>query len=283
MKRILLLGLLCSLFFFPSCDEIGPSVNLGGGGTGGSGNGEQERMVLIEEFTGVKCKNCPQGSELIEDLVDTYGKQLIPISIHSGFFAEPYTNGSYISNYDFRTPEGTAIETALGTASAFPAASVNRTLFDGAGGLIVEKNTWAGYIAQELAIPPAVEINLSKNYNGNSRLLEITADFSFVETISEPLNISVIVTEDGIVDAQKMPDDTVNPNYVHKHVFRGMMTAAAGDAYSSSTTNAGDSGSSTFTMTLPNNWVASNCHIIVLAHSGSNNEVFQANSIGLQD
>ena len=62
----------------------------------------QLRQVLIEEFTGVRCVNCPAGSEAIENLLDSYGDQLVAISIHAGFFSPPMGE----SQYDFRTDEG---------------------------------------------------------------------------------------------------------------------------------------------------------------------------------
>jgi len=44
--------------------------------------GEVLRHVLVEEFTGVQCVNCPQGSQLIENLINTHGERLIAVSIH---------------------------------------------------------------------------------------------------------------------------------------------------------------------------------------------------------
>lgn len=279
MKKLAFWGLILffALFQF-SCEEIGPNIDLGGNGGGGVVTGAQERKILIEEFTGVQCVNCPEGSEVIESLVETYGSQLIPISIHAGFFSNPYPQ----SNYDFRTNDGDQIDALLGTASAWPAASINRTVFEGADGFIVGKNSWPGYVAQAIAEDPSVEIQLTKNYNSGTRLLEVTADLSFVESTSDPLLVTVIITENNIVDAQITPEGLM-PAYVHKHVFRGAMSNPTGDAYTGGTTNAGDTGSQSFSLTLPAEWVESNCEIVALVHSQVDKHILQANTAHIVD
>lgn len=277
MKKIAFLALLSFLVFFQfSCEEVGPNVNLGGGGN--TTGGTQARNILIEEFTGVHCTNCPEGSEVIESLKNSYGSQLIPISIHSGFFSDPYPE----STYDFRTSEGDAINDFLGSVSAWPAAAVNRTVFEGASSLIVADDFWPGNIATEVAVPPAVEVELTKSYDANTRVLGLTVDLNFVESVSDPLLISVMITENNLVDLQKTPTELLT-DYVHKHVLRGMMTNATGDAYTGGTSNIGDTGSQSFSLTLPNDWIESNCEIVAFVHSATDKRVLQANSVHLAD
>ena len=42
-----------------SCDEVSPSINLI----------QTDRVVLIEEYTGVRCQSCPGGSDKIQDII----------------------------------------------------------------------------------------------------------------------------------------------------------------------------------------------------------------------
>ncbi|MGK0391608.1 MAG: hypothetical protein ACI94Y_004375 [Maribacter sp.] len=277
MKKIAILSFLCcSVLFYFGCEEVGPNINVGGGGVD-PGTDVQARNILVEEFTGVRCVNCPEGSEVIESLKEVYGARLIPISIHAGFFSNPYPE----SLYDFRTTEGDQIEQFLGPVSAFPAAVINRKIFDGASGLVVGKNSWAGYIAQDVETTTPVEINISKSFDVGTRLLDITVDLSFVETVSDPLMISVVITEDNVEDYQLAPAGKL-PNYVHKHVFRGMMTNPGGNSFSNDT-NAGDSGSEVFTKTLPEAWDVNKCEIVAFVHSATTKEVLQAYTIHITD
>ena len=277
MKKIAILSFLCcSMFFYFGCEEVGPNITIGGGGNG-PGTDVQARNILIEEFTGVQCVNCPEGSDVIESLKETYGARLIPISIHAGFFSNPYPE----SAHDFRTLAGDEIEQSLGPVTGWPAAIINRKVFDGASGLVVGKNTWAGYMAQEITTTTPVEVNISKSFDPVTRLLDVTVDLSFVETINDPILISVMITENNIPDYQITPDGKL-PDYIHKHVLRGMMTDSGGNSFSNST-NAGDSGSDAFTMTLPASWDESKCEIIAFVHSVTSKEVLQAYAAHVTD
>jgi hypothetical protein len=46
---------------------------------------QAQRAVLIEDFTGQWCSNCPNAASVIESLLETYGSDvIIPVAIHSG-------------------------------------------------------------------------------------------------------------------------------------------------------------------------------------------------------
>ena len=54
-----------------------------------------ERTVLLEDFTGQNCVNCPAAHRTIEALEEQYGAHLIAVSIHAGHFGIPATNKRY--------------------------------------------------------------------------------------------------------------------------------------------------------------------------------------------
>ena len=91
MKKIIYLCLLTVVL--GSCTEIAPVVPALG-----------DRKVLVEEFTGVRCVNCPAGASELENLKGIYGERLVIVSIHAGDFSPPFTD----SRFDFRTAEGDA-------------------------------------------------------------------------------------------------------------------------------------------------------------------------------
>ncbi len=47
------------------------------------------RVVLLEEFTGKGCTNCPKGSRELENLLTQFPNNLVAVSLHAGFFANP--------------------------------------------------------------------------------------------------------------------------------------------------------------------------------------------------
>ena len=43
-----------------------------------------QRVVLLEDFTGQRCTNCPKATEVIAQLQETYGDALVAVGIHGG-------------------------------------------------------------------------------------------------------------------------------------------------------------------------------------------------------
>ncbi len=265
----------CAIFFFSACDEIAPVVtgSMGGVDPGPDLTG-QKRQVLIEEFTGVKCVNCPAGSQEIEVLLSIHQSQLIAVSIHAGDFAPPYQT----SNYDFRTPEGNNILSFLGEPFGYPTAVVNRRKFDGQFDLQLGKGEWAGYIAEEKAIPPKVRIGIEPDFNGATRDLEVTVTLLVDETITDPdVRLSLMITESEIVDLQLTPSSSQpKADYVHKHVLRGMLTNWDGLKLTE-TLSQGAEITKTFNFKMPGTWKEENCEVVAFVSvSGAEKDVLQA-------
>lgn len=266
MKKSSILFVFFAVLMF-GCEEIVPPIDLEFTYTG--------RRVIIEEFTGVQCVNCPEGSKRMEELSNLHGEFVIPISIHAGSFSDPYPQ----SLYDFTTPEGDNLEgSLLGPVQGFPSAVVNRRLFDNEDEKPITINKWAGYIAQELIQQPKLEVTINNSYDTTSRDLDVEIQLDFIETLTKPVGISIMILEDGIFDYQLTPDKTVypdgkDPNYEHKHVFRTMLTDYTGDAISFTQTKAGTSSNLSYNFTLPTEWQAEKCEIVAfVSYKGATDE-----------
>ena len=83
MKKYLLI--LISILIITSCDvEEGPFI------TGSNTYVNPDKKVLIEDFTGHLCPNCPDAARELEAIHDIYGDQIIGMAIHvSTTFARP--------------------------------------------------------------------------------------------------------------------------------------------------------------------------------------------------
>lgn len=263
---------------FSACDEVSPIVTGSmGDNTGGGPVENQLRQVLIEEFTGVRCVQCPGGSIAIEELLGIHGEQLVAVSIHAGDFAPPYND----SKYDFRTDEGDQIINYLEKPAGYPSAVVNRKKFDGQFNLQLNQGDWAGSIASELALAPKVRINIEPNYDLASRQLTAAVTLFVDEAITEPdVHLSIMITESGIVDKQITPAG-INTAYVHKHALRGMLTNWDGDPITESMTPGAEI-EKTYTFTLPDGWVPEKCEIVAFVSlAGTDKDVLQAHQVHL--
>ncbi len=250
-----------------SCKEVGPDINIQ----------PPKRKVIMEEFTGVRCTNCIDAHLKTEDLLALHGDNLIVVSIHTGFFAGLLPE----STQDFNTAYGGDLDAFLGPVSTFPSASINRQLFDSESDRVLESGKWAGYIADELAKDAPVELSVITSYDQSSRALTIQPEITYYRDISQPLHISVLLTENNIIDAQLSNNGTI-PDYVHKHVLRDMLTNVMGNSLDE-TTVAASPVSLTYSTVLPQNWQATNLSAVVYVHYPSPDySVLQAEEVIIQ-
>ena len=84
MKKIYIILMLAALVLVSSCDEISTDERLTY-----VEPPQACRGVLIEDYTGQYCVNCPRATEEIERLVEQYGDtSVIAVAIHSGPFSK---------------------------------------------------------------------------------------------------------------------------------------------------------------------------------------------------
>ena len=231
----------------------------------------QQRNVLIEEFTGVRCVNCPAGAQAIEALLNQHGERLVAISIHAGFFSPPFPE----SLYDFRTSAGTQLLSLFGEPFGYPAAVVNRRRFPGEPGLQLGQSKWPGYIQQELAQPAKVKLAINRSFDALTRELTVDVTVFVEQTLDDPdVRLSVALIEDNVTDYQLTPAGK-EADYVHKHILRTMLTNFDGNLLQEDL-GAGSRFCKRYATTVSNDWKAADCKVVAFVSlGGANKDVLQ--------
>lgn len=271
-KQLYILYILAGLLIFTACEEVGPAINFETETItpiDTATNNETQRTILLEEFTGVRCANCPAGAELAQQLADESGDRVIIVSIHSsGAFALPYAD-----QMDFRTPQGDKIENLLGKAAAYPSASINRKLFNGELTPIVTSTSWSNYINKELAEEPVLDIQLSTTLVNNQ--IEVFTDLKFLKEVATDIKLSVVILEDDIISPQNVNSVKID-DYVHQHVFRTMLTAFDGELIATGALS-GDDISKTYQLNeIPAEWNTEKLSVVAFVHGNGTEGVYQA-------
>lgn len=276
MRPILLI--VSVLLFFASCKEIAPEIPCLSCGMGGSTLNPEDKVVLIEEFTGVQCVNCPAGSAEIENLLAIHGKRLVAVSIHAGFFAEKFDD----SKFDFKTQETENVQSFLGEPDGYPSAVVDRKIFNGEPDLQVSQQSWAGYIAQQLLVKSPVNLKVQNTFNTSSRQLTATVEVVSTEDLSnQELALTAYLTETNISDPQLTPAG-VKSDYKHKHVLRKVLSPFSGESIKNSWPQ-GQVRTYSYSFTIPPTWNHENCHVVAFVHKAVNSkEVIQAAEENIQ-
>ncbi len=218
-----------------SCEEIGPNIDLGGPGRDASladttyvaatVEAPQTKNVLLEDFTGVRCKNCPLGAAQATSLLALYPERLIVIAQHSQFLNQPYAGEP-----DLRIDESQDIETMLAPVLGKPSGAIDRRIFPGESVILqASVNKWANLTTQALSETTPVNIQIDKDWNSTTRNLTVTVTVHYTGTETGENRLSVFLLEDNIVAAQLQPDDEIDSNYVQRHVLRQMFTRFNGE------------------------------------------------------
>ena len=273
MKKIYILVFLLILGF-TGCDVIDPPYTQGGD----IDVDTTKKKVLIEDFTGFRCGNCPEAGEVAHEIAVEYKGQVIQMAIHAGALAIPTPQRTY----EFRTPVGNDIASYF-NLPATPYGMVNRTAFG--GNALLAPNTWASAVVNEASKLADVKITLSGNYNSASNTIILDAQLKFIKAGTADMYLAAYIVEDSIVQYQRddrLPDVHVL-NYVHNHVLRGSMNGTWGEQISEFVIPAGTILSKNIQYKIPDgkDWVPKNLSIIAVVQNNTTKEILQVEKLKL--
>ena len=186
-------------FLFAACDEVGEGeryIDVPAKPASAS------RCVLVEEFSGQLCVNCPAASEFLENIQETYGKDtVIVVSLHAGvnqMLGISKEMGQAMGYEGLVTDFGEQMFSSYGLTSE-PNAVVDRR-----GGVLANTQQWLTSIVNSLRTPATEALTLAASYDEASRRL--TVNVLGRSTIEDGFtgNIHVWLTEDSISTVQRL-------------------------------------------------------------------------------
>ncbi|MBR3727457.1 MAG: Omp28 family outer membrane lipoprotein [Muribaculaceae bacterium] len=215
------------------------------------------RAVLIEDYTGQYCVNCPRATEEIERLIEQYGDSIvIAVAIHSGPFGkskgEPSPLYTEVGDMYFNT----------WGMSAQPIGLIDR-LF---GSTPFSYTDWAGGVNYEVAIDPPVSFLTDIDYDSETRDAAIEVQTIGLDSALVSGKLQVWLVEDSIDSFQLMPDGSREEHYNHMHVFRASVNDPWGDALSVSH---GQVAVKNYELKLDPAWVPEHCSVVTFLYDDS--------------
>lgn len=215
------------------------------------------KTVLLHDYTGVKCVNCPAAANIAHELQESSGGHLIVMSVHAGYQAQP--SGGFP---DFLTDEGTEW---YNNNNSNPLGSVNRVML--LSGYTLQASAWTDAVAEAFEEPQQIEIRITNDYDPATRQLTATIDAMELEQLDGNLMVTVCLIEDNIVGKQVTPTGLMQ-DYVHRHVFRGTFNGAYGEELAFDQDHLYKK---SFSMVLPETYEASNCSVVAYIYDNAQN------------
>lgn len=216
---------------------------------------EARRTVLLEEFTGQKCINCPDAHIVIAQLAEQYPDNFIPVSIHAGGNAFSYGEGQFSSIVGLRLEEGEQYSAEAGVLS-YPAGVLDRR----SGVQTMDK--WPALLREELERSARMDIAVKATLSPSDGNITINAEVIPYEAVDG--NLQLWIVENGIVARQILSSGSYDKDYVHNHVFRGSVNGHDGEPV---VLKPNISQSFTYSLTPKENWNTDNLGVVAFVYS----------------
>lgn len=224
-----------------SCDEVGSAERFV------EADIVAHRAILIEEFTGQNCTNCPDGHVAIKDIISALGDSIVAVSIHASNLALNPPVG-------YKTAAGEEIYNAAGQPP-LPAAIINRQT------AALQVANWGQPINQIIMRPTDFTVKAHATVNGDK--YDIDVAFSGAQDFEGDL--SVWVVESDLVGRQ-LDHGVLVRDYVHNHVFREAVNGTWGESVS---LKAHEPQYKSYSVDIPSSWDTDHIYVVAFLSDGS--------------
>lgn len=218
---------------------------------------EVGRAILIEDFTGQRCVNCPTGTEIINGIVDTYGEDnVIAVGVHSG----PLGFAGNSKTVGLMTDTGNKYYTRWDKENKMgqPWVIFNRKTSPDS-----HYNNWAAMVGTIISEKANLSVKIANAYDAATRTLTTTVGADGVNgTVNGKLQVWIV--EDGVKALQMMPDGSANKEYVHNHVFRAAVNGTWGEDV---TVKEDETTTKQYSYKLPEAWNADNIAVVAFVYN----------------
>ena len=192
------------------------------------------RKVLVQDYTGHTCGNCPRAAEDLESIITAHPGKIVGMAVHAGSQFSPPKLPDFPE--DFRSTAGSQWDVEFGMSGAgLPKGSVSWAQSPYAQ----PRTAWAGLVNTQLASAQKAKIFLKTSLDTVQLSFAVDVKVTMTQASNYDLKLVLVVTEDSIVARQKdySPPATATlvvngdeiPNYLFMHVLRSDVNGTWGD------------------------------------------------------
>jgi hypothetical protein len=302
MKKLAVIFIL-SLVVFVSCDKVKQPVipkkcNFSQIHVVDSNSATLDvRKVLVQDYTGHTCGNCPRAAEDLETIIDAHPGKVVGMAVHAGTQFSPPKLPDFPE--DFRTTPGSQWDVEFGMSSAgLPKGTVNRSP-PAAQPYAQPRTAWAGQVNTQLASPQKAKIFLKSSLDTMEMACGFDVKVTMLTSTNYDVRLVLVITEDSIVARQKDYAPPVGatvengdeiPDYLFMHVLRSDVNGTWGDILKEGPVSSGFQISKTYCSNIYP-WKGlrknlKNCSVVAIlytkdAGSGAVKEVLQVEKLHL--
>lgn len=253
-------------------------------------NSIPDKKVLVEDYTGHNCGNCPAGGVILNDSMrNKYGDRLVAIAVHAGDYANVCPGlatcapGAPAGSFaiDYKCAASVDWHDFFGVFF-YPAGMVDR--IDHPSDHLKPKDSWDQEAQARLNMPAKARIRILNTYTDSDRKVRACIETKFLDDMTGDYKLSVVLTEDSVIDWQvwygHIPE--LVPDYVHHHVLRAAFNTSFGVNVASGTTVANTTVVNGYTINLDASWNPDHCAVVAFVYNAATYEVLQVEEVKIK-
>lgn len=214
------------------------------------------KRVVLEEFSGQRCPNCPTGYNIVKKLLIDYPDNFVSVNIQAG----------PLSTADLKIEDGQKLWDYFRIPNQ-PQAVIDRK----DNKKIFSTGSWASEVKAQIDQGAIVAIDANVSLNDRNLTAEISLDFS--QAVSEELKIIGYITENNIIAFQA----NAGNSYSHQHVLRSIATNShLGDKIEGNSFATNQTYTHTISTTVPSGVKVANAQLVIILAKVSNDEALNA-------
>jgi hypothetical protein len=248
-----------------------------------SANTNTNRNVLIEDFTGHKCPNCPIAATTAEQIEAANPGRVFVAAIHAGPSATGITNFQETDAYftqDFTNPQGLAYGIFFKDGYGFagnPRGPINRTVF-GTDYMFTSPTSWTANTSSMLNDNVLkVNIQAKVNYFDTTRGMFLHVEVEALQDLPATARCVVYFVEDQVIGPQK-DGPIIDSNYHFNNIHRGNIDGQVwGQALlpDNAALTTGQKALLYYSYQIPQQYDPSKCHLLIYISDDNTKEIFQ--------
>ena len=247
------------------------------------------KKILMEDYTGHTCANCPRAARSIHIIDSTYAGHINVLAVACGGLAAP--TSAYVN--DYRTAVGTVYDNFFG-ASAFglPEGMINRRDYNSTTKTHLKFYPYQTYVGNIVNDASAMDLQINLYYVSATRKVYCSVRDSLLSSVTGIYRLVVVISQDSIIDWQDDIDN--NPMsiqfYLHRHLLRDAITptGALGEPLIGGSATPPLTQVRHFAYTIPTQYFApgstlnpipcdaNHCHLLAFIYNTTTQEIIQS-------
>lgn len=241
--------------------------------------------VLLEDFTGHTCTNCPAAAVIAKGLEDANPGRVIIASIHASVGNAFQALSPPEFTTDFTTEEGNLYANEIPSFFGNPSGMINRQGGGLSNTLWYLSSAWTNKTNSTLSNSPKANIQVQLNYFPQTRGLFVHTESEFLSNLTEEHSLVNYLIRKVVIAPQKLANGSTEEEYHHHNVMSGTINGAWGTSLGTEF-NTGDKIYNNFAIQLPDNsldstYTVNNLSIITYIYNKSTYEIIQVTEIDL--